>query len=510
MSLSSKTTIAKNTVFLYIRTLIVLFISLWTSRVILQSLGVEDFGIFNAVGGLVTMFSIITGSMSSAISRFITFEIGTGNIEKLRRVFSASIIVQLAFIGIVVIVAETLGFWFLNTQMTIPSERMVAANWVFQFTLLTFCFNLLAIPYHAEVIAHEHMTTYAYVSVADNVLRWMIAFLIYISPIDRLVFYSLLMTLLSVGVRVFYQIYCSRRFVECRKVSLKADKTLIVEMGKFAGWNMFGSASMTFRSQGISILLNIFFGPLLNAAYGIANQVDAAVMSFANNFTTAFTPSITKAYAEKKYSYMQSLVMQGARFSYYLLLIFVLPILFETETILNLWLKNVPDHAVSFVRLALVFSLVEILSSTLVRAVLATGNIKKYMLIVGSLSLSTIPIAYVFLKLGANPESTMVVAIVVLLVTLIVRMIIIQPMLEISFGTFTKLVLWPVAVVTFASAILPAVLYFTLTPNIMSFLLICALSVVSAAAASFFLGCTASERKGILSKVMSFIKKKAS
>lgn len=507
MALSSKETIAKNTVFLYIRTLIVLVISLWTSRVILDSLGVVDFGVFNAVGGLVTMFSILTGSMSSAISRFITFEIGTGNMEKLRKVFSASIIVQLTFIGIIVVVAETLGLWFLNTKMTIPPERMSAANWVFQFTLVTFCFNLLAIPYNAEVIAHEHMTTYAYVSVVDNTLRLAIAFLVYISPIDRLVFYSLLTTLLSVSVRIFYQIYCSHHFEECRKVSLKADKSLIVDMGKFAGWNMFGSASVTFRSQGISILLNMFFGPLLNAAYGIANQVDAAVMSFANNFTTAFTPSITKAYAEKQYSYMRSLVMQGARFSYYLLLIFVLPVLFETETILNLWLKNVPDHAVSFVRLVLVFSLIEILSSTLVRAVLATGNIKKYMLIVGSIALSTIPIAYVFLKLGANPESTMTVAIVVLVVTLIVRMIIIQSMLGISFWNFTKSVLWPVALVTLVSVSLPAMLYITLKQSVMSFFLICAVSVVSAGTASFFLGFTASERTVILAKAVCFIKK---
>ena len=391
MALSSKETVAKNTIFLYIRTLIVLFISLWTSRVILDSLGARDFGVFNAIGGLVTLFSVLTGSMASAISRFITFEIGTGDQDKLKRVFCASMIIQIVFVAIIVVLAETVGLWFLNTKMTIPADRMVAANWVFQFTLITFCFSLLATPYNAELIAHEHMTTYAYVSVVENVLRLVIAFLIYISPIDRLVFYSLLMTILAMGIRLFYQIYCTRNFAECSKIVWKADKSLIVEIGKFAGWNMFGSAAITFRTHGISILLNMFFGPLLNAAYGIANQVNAAVMSFTHNFTTAFSPSITKAYAEKNYSYMRSLVLQGARFSYYLLLIFVLPILFETEAVLNVWLTEVPDHAVSFVRLILVLSLIEVLSLTIVRAVHATGNIKKYQIIIGSIALSTIP-----------------------------------------------------------------------------------------------------------------------
>lgn len=508
MALSSKETIAKNTVLLYIRTLIVLFVSLWTSRVILLSLGAQDFGIFDAVGGLVAMFSILTGSMSSAISRFITFELGTGNIEKLKRVFSASIVVQMAFIAIIVLVAETIGLWFLNNKMTIPDDRMVAANWVFQFTVITFCFNLLAVPYNAELIAHEHMSTYAYVSVVDNVLRLVIAFLIYVSPIDRLIFYSALMTLLAIGVRVFYQLYCKHNFIECRDVKWKADKGLIVDMGKFAGWNMFGSAAVTFRTQGISILLNVFFGPLLNAAYGIANQVNSAVMAFTNNFTTAFTPSITKAYAEKEYSYMNSLVLQGARFSYYLLFIFVLPILFETETILTIWLKEVPDHAVAFVRLVLVFSLVEVLSGTIVRAVLATGDIKKYQIIIGSIALSTMPIAYIVLKLGGFAETTMYVSIIVAIITIIARLFIVKPMIGLSFLTFTKDVIWPVFLSTIVAFAAPLIVYVLMPKNLLSFMTVCGISVVSAGASCFFLGCTISERTTIYSKLTGFIKRK--
>lgn len=508
MALSSKETIAKNTVLLYVRTLIVLFVSLWASRVILLSLGAQDFGIFDAVGGLVAMFSILTGSMSSAISRFITFELGTGNIEKLKRVFSASILVQIAFIVIIVLVAETVGLWFLNNKMTIPDDRMVAANWVFQFTVIIFCFNLLAVPYNAELIAHEHMSTYAYVSVVDNVLRLVIAILIYTSPIDRLIFYSALMTLLAIGVRVFYQFYCKNYFVECRDIKWKADKGLIADMGKFAGWNMFGSAAVTFRTQGISILLNVFFGPLVNAAYGIANQVNSAVMAFTNNFTTAFTPSITKAYAEKEYSYMSSLVLQGARFSYYLLLIFVLPILFETETILTIWLKEVPEHAVAFVRLVLIYSLVEVLSGTIVRAVLATGDIKKYQIIIGSIALSTMPIAYLVLKLGGFAETTMYVSIIVAVVTIIARLFIVKPMIGLSFTTFTKEVIWPVTLSTIVAFAAPLLAYWLMPISLLSFIVICGISVISACASCFFLGCTISERTIIYSKLKSFIKRK--
>lgn len=508
MSLSSKEAIAKNTVFLYIRTLIVLFVSLWTLRVILLSLGAQDFGIFDAVGGLVAMFSILTGSMSSAISRFITFELGTGNIEKLKRVFSTSIIVQIAFIALIVLVAETVGLWFLNNKMIIPEDRVEAANWVFQFTVITFCFNLLAVPYNAELIAHEHMSTYAYVSVVDNVLRLVIAFLIYVSPIDRLIFYSALMTLLAIGVRVFYQLYCKHSFVECRDVKWEVDKGLIVGMGKFAGWNMFGSAAVTFRTQGISMLLNVFFGPLLNTAYGIANQVNSAVMAFTNNFTTAFTPSITKAYAEKEYSYMNSLVLQGARFSYYLLFIFVLPVLFETETILTIWLKEVPDHAVAFVRLVLVFSLVEVLSSTIVRAVLATGDIKKYQVIVGSIALSTMPIAYLVLKLGGFAETTMYVSIIIAVITIIARLIIVKPMIGLSFTTFIRKVILPVIRSTIVAFVAPLAVYALMPKNLLSFIVVCFISVVSAGVSCFFLGCTTSERTTIYFKLKSFIKRK--
>ena len=507
MALSSKTTIAKNTVLLYIRTLIVLFISLWTSRVILQSLGAEDFGIFNAIGGLVTMFSILTGSMSHAISRFITFEIGTGDFDKLKRVFSASMIVQIAFIGVIVLVAETVGLWFLNTKMTIPSTRLTAANWVFQFTLITFCFNLLSIPYKSELIAHEHMKTYAHISVVENVLRLAIAFMIYISPFDRLVFYSALMTLLAIGIRVFYQLYCRHNFFECRGFKWKVEKELIFEMGKFAGWNMFGSAAVTFRTQGISIILNMFFGPLLNAAYGIANQVNSAVMSFTHDFTTAFTPSITKAYAENKIEYVKSLVLQGARFSYFLLLLFVLPILFETETILTIWLKNVPDHSVQFVRLILIFSLVEILSQTIIRAVLATGDIKRYQIIIGLVALSTIPIAYVFLRLGFDPESTMIVAIAVAIAALLIRMLIIRPMIGLSFWDFTRQVLIRVLIVTAVAVVPPSIVYILMPIGWFSFIVVSLTCVISTTVASLFIGCSISERKSLFAKAYSLIKR---
>lgn len=506
MSLSSKSTIAKNTMLLYVRTLFVLFISLWTSRVILESLGVEDFGIYNAVGGLVGMFSVLTGSMSTAISRYITFEIGKGNLEKLKKTFSTSVIIQLLFIAVIVLVAETVGLWFLNSKMVIPDERIVAANWVFQFTVITFCFSLLAVPYNSELIAHEHMNIYAFVSVVDTVCKLVIAFLIFVSPIDKLIFYSGLMALLSILVRAFYQIYCKNKFQECRQVIWKIDKESLLDMGKFAGWNMFGQAAYTCRSQGISILLNLFFGPLLNAAYGVANQVNNAVMSFTNNFTTAFAPSITKAYAEEKYSYMNGLILQGARYSYFLLLLFVLPITLETDMALSLWLKNVPDFAVPFVRLTLIYSLIEILSMTMIKGVAATGNIKKYQIIVGTCSLATIPVAYLFLKFGADAISTMWVSISIAIIALFARLIIVRSQLKIGVWTFLSEVIFKVLLVTIISSIFPIILHFVLQDSLLSSAVVVCISLLCSCLAIMYVGCSKHERASIINSGKNFLR----
>ena len=505
MALSSKKTIAKNTVLLYIRTFIVMIVALWTSRIILQSLGAVDYGVYSAVGGLVSMFSVLTGSMSAAISRYITFELGTGNEVRLKQVFGASVAVQLLFIAVIVLLGETIGLWFLNSKMTIPADRMVAANWVYQCTILIFCFNLLSVPYNAELIAHEHMGTYAYVSVADNVLRLCIAYLIFVSPIDRLIFYSVLMALLSIGVRIFYQLYCTVKFSECRSVSLKVHKSVFGGLANFAGWNMLGEISSICSNQGIGVVLNLFFGPLINAAYGVASQVNGAVNAFAGNFTTALSPSITKSYAVGDSAYVKDLVLKGAKYSYFLLFIIVLPLLIETEMVMNIWLKNVPEHTVVFVRLMLVYSLITIWSQTIIRAVQATGNIKRYQIIVSTVSLMSLPIAYIVLKLGCPPYTAIVSVVAIAVLTLFVRLFIVKPLIDVSFRDFVTVVLLRCVSVSVVASVLPIVLHISIGAGIVNSILVVLVCVLCSCLSIYGLGCSSTERRAVTDRIKTIV-----
>ena len=270
--------IAKNTLLLYIRMLFLMLVSLYTSRVILNALGVEDYGIYNVVGGVVTMFSMLSGSLSAAISRFITFELGTGDIEKLKKVFSASVTIQFGISLVFVVVAETIGIWFLNNKMEIPEGRLIAANWCLQFSIMTFVINLLCVPYNASIIAHEKMSAFAYISILDAVGKLVVAWCIALSPVDKLIFYGFLMALIAWIIQFIYSLYCKRHFVEC-SYKFIYDNDLLKQMFSFAGWNFFGAGSWQLMNQGVNLLLNIYFGVTLNAARGIATQVDHAVMN---------------------------------------------------------------------------------------------------------------------------------------------------------------------------------------------------------------------------------------
>lgn len=313
--------IAKNTLLLYFRMLFMMVVSLYTSRVILNALGVEDFGIYNVVGGVVAMFTVISGSLSAAISRFITYELGKGDQSKLNRIFSASVTIQLLLSLIIVVLIESVGVWFLNAKMTIPEDRMTAANWVLQFSIITFVINLISVPYNAAIIAHEKMSAFAYISILEALCKLAIAFLIMCSPIDKLIYYAVLMCIVAVIVRLTYGHYCKKHFSECTYHFLW-DKELLSKMFSFAGWQFFGTGSYMLMTQGVNILLNFFFGPVVNAARGIAVQVDGIIQQFVNNFTTAINPQITKSYAGDNKAYMFLLIYTGAKYSYFLVLFF--------------------------------------------------------------------------------------------------------------------------------------------------------------------------------------------
>ena len=384
--------IAKNTLLLYFRMIFMMAVSLYTSRVVLNTLGVEDFGIYNVIGGVVAMFSVISGGLSAAISRYITFELGQGNTAKLKSVFSSSVTIQIGLALLIFVLAEIGGVWFLNEKMNLPESRIGAANWVLQCSILTFMVNLISVPYNAAIIAHERMQAFAYISIIEVVLKLLIVYILVIFSFDKLKLYGILLLAVACVIRIAYGIYCKRNFKECT-YHFTFNKALLKEMMGFAGWNFIGAFAGVLRDQGVNIVINLFCGPVINAARAIAFQVNVAVNGFATNFMTAINPQITKSYASGDYLYMLTLVQSGARFSFYLLLLLSLPIIIETNTILTLWLKNVPEYTVIFVRLVLVFAMCEVLSGTQITALQATGNIRNYQIVVGSLQLLNLPIA---------------------------------------------------------------------------------------------------------------------
>lgn len=417
--------IVKNTMFLYVRMLLIMGVTLYTSRVVLEALGVEDFGIYNVVGGVVAMFSMLSGSLSTAISRFLSYELGTRNVERLKNIFSSAITIQLLIGGLVVLLAETVGFWFLNSKMFIPHERILAANYVFQFSLVTFLINLISVPYNAAIIAHEKMSAFAYISIVEAISKLSVAFLISIAPFDRLIFYAILMCVTALVIRLIYGCYCKRYFEECTYHFL-FDKPLLKQMFSFAGWNYIGSAAGLLKDQGVNVVINLFCGASVNAARGIAMQVNTAVTGFINNFIMALNPQITKSYAEGNKEYMNKLVFRGTRFSYYLLFCLSVPLLFNTEYILGLWLHTVPGYSVEFVRLVLILSLSDSLYRPLLTAHLATGHIKELQIIVGGLNMFILPLSYLALYYGYAPTSTFWISIIFSVIGLFARIYIYQ------------------------------------------------------------------------------------
>lgn len=485
-----------------------MLVSLYTSRVVLNVLGVEDFGIYNVVGGVVAMFAMLSGSLSAAITRFITYELGTGNQDNLRKIFSSAVTVQIGLAVLIVLLAEAVGVWFLNVKMNIPEARVNAANWVFQFSLLTFAINLISVPYNASIIAHERMSAFAYISILEAVGKLSIAFLIIVSPMDRLIFYALLMCVVALVVRFAYGVYCKRYFEECTYHFI-FDKELLKRMFSFAGWNFIGATSGVLRDQGGNVVINLFCGPAVNAARGIAFQVNAAIHGFVTNFMTALNPQITKSYAAGERDYMMILIFQGARLSFYMLLLLSLPVIINTHYILGLWLKIVPDHSVLFVQLVLVFAMSESISNPLITAMLATGKIRDYQLIVGGLQLMNLPVSYLLLRMGMFPEVVIVVAIVISQCCLVARLLLLRGMIGLSIRRYLVKVYVNVWAVTFVACI-PSLLLaamIQMEESILNFILLSLVAVFCTAIAIYYIGCNKAERHFVRDRICKIINK---
>lgn len=499
--------IAKNTMMLYCRMLFSMLVSLYTSRVVLNTLGVEDYGIYNVVGGFVAMFSLISSSLSSSVGRFLTFELGRGDMERLKRTFSTSLLIHVVLAIIIFVLMETIGVWFLNNKMTIPVERLYAANWVFQASILSFMLGLLSVPYNASIVSHERMSAFAYIGILDVILRLLIVLFIAYSSwhFDRLIVYALLLVAVGILMQSIYWRYCRKHFDECR-FKLSFDREYWKEMSSFACWNFIGCSALLLKNQGVNILLNLFYGLTLNAARGIAESVSTVVNSFVSNFTTALNPQITKSYAGGDTSYSISLVEQGARFSFYVLLFFVIPIVLETRVILNLWLGDYPVYTVRFVRLILVFSLIDSLAKTLITLQNATGKIKKYQLIVGGILLLNFPLSYICLYLGFSPESTYWVAIVVTMLCLIARLFIAKEYVGLCIKHFIHKVILNVLLVAVIASILPIFFHIIIPFGWIRFVFVGIVSVLSTVFTILFLGCCKSEREYIIQNVFNKVR----
>ena len=394
--------IAKNTLLLYGRLLLTLGVGLYTSRIILQTLGVQDYGVYNVVAGFVSMFSLLTGSLSNAISRFLTFTLGKRETQRLKVIFSSSVIIQIVLALVVAIITEIIGVWFLNSHLNIPENRIIAANWVFHLAVLSFIIALVGIPFNACIIAHEKMDVFAYIGILDVSLKLIIVFMLTVSPFDKLIVYAILLVIVSMVIQLVYGVYCKKHFEECRFRWI-FDKSLLKEMMGFAGWNLLGTASTVLNNQGVNIIINLFFGVTVNAARGITNQVEGIIKQFVTNFTTAINPQIVKSYAAGDYFYMNSLIRNGGKYSVCLMMLFTIPFLFETENILKIWLGTYPSYAPIFLRLALIGSVIDMSGNSLANAVWASGKIKTYYIYIGTLGLFAIPITYGLFKLGLPP-----------------------------------------------------------------------------------------------------------
>lgn len=395
--------IAKNTLLLYFRMLFMMAVSLFTSRITLAALGITDYGIYNVVGGMVAMFSILSGSLSVSISRFITIEVGKGDEEKLNSIFSTSVSIQLFMSVVICILAEAVGVWFLNNKMVLPFNRLFAAHCVLHLSILTFVVNLISVPYNAVIIAHEKMSAFAYISILEVVLKLVIVYMLYISSFDKLIVYSILLTCVAVIIRIVYGIYCKRHFSEAH-YRPNLNKGLLREMFGFIGWTFMGNGVVVLKDQGTNMLLNIFCGPAVNAARGVAMQVNSAVYSFVQNFMTAVNPQITKSYSTGAVDDMHKLIIRSAKFGFFILLILLMPVCANIDYILNLWLVEVPAHTANFIVLVLLYSLFDCYANPLITGVLAEGNIKSYEITLTFIYLGNFLISYVFLKLGYEPE----------------------------------------------------------------------------------------------------------
>jgi len=493
--------IAKNTLFLYFRSILTLGVGLYTSREVLAQLGVSDFGVYNVVGGVIVLFSFIQSAMNSATSRFFTFDLGKGDFEQLKKTFSLSIVIHIFTALLILILGETIGLWFLNTQLVIPEERMGAANFVYQFSVLSACVGILQVPYMVAITAHERMKVFAYAGIADAVFKLAVVLALGFAPFDKLEFYSVLLFGVFVVMNGFYYVYCRRNFKETR-FEWFWDKKMFMERMGFGGWTMLQGTSAIAALQGVNMLLNVFHGVIANAAYGIMTRVNDAVTQFFLNFMAAINPQIIKSYAKNDIEYLHSLIFRSIRFSFLLLSLFIIPLVLNMDFVLNLWLKQVPDFAIVFCQIRLLDHLFSYpLWSIFNIAIYATSKIKYFTIIDSILIVMNFVLCYVFFKLGFSPVTVPIVYISMNLVRIVAINLFARKLICFSTKKFCKKVLIRIFAIFSMSFPLPIWLYFSISNSITLFFATTFAFLFLFLPSSYLLGLENSEKSFLKNKI---------
>ncbi len=497
--------IAKNTLLLYFRMFFIMAISLYTSRIVLQALGVEDFGIYNVVGGVVSMLGFFNAAMSAATQRYLTFELGRKNYVRLNQIFSTCQVIY-AFLAIIfLILAETAGLWFLENKMTIPGNRMFAVHWVYQFSILSCMISLLSTPYNAAIIAHERMNIYAYIGIIEVFLKLAIVYLLLILPNDNLIMYGLLMMLTSLITALISCIYSYRKIRESHFV-FYWERKLFIQLLSYSWWNLFGSVAVLLKGQGLNVLLNMFFNPAVNASRGIAYQINGVINQFFSNFYTAVRPQITKYYAQGNLENMHKLVFQSSLIMYYLILLISLPIIIEAEGLIFLWLGQIPEYVVIFTQLIIVISAIDALSHPLMTSMQATGNIKAYQIVISSITILVVPISYLLLRNGASPIAVFTSSLFISCISHFIRLLFVRKMVRLSIRVYFRNVVSKIVYVTIFASLLPLILKAYLQHSIPNMFIICLICVCSTCATIWFLGLSRQDKN----MISSFIANKLS
>lgn len=500
--MNSTNKIARNTLLLSVRMVLVMLVSLYTVRAILEILGVTDFGIYNVVGGMVLLLNFLSKNMASATQRFFSYELGQeGN--NLKSIFQTNLTIYISLAILIALFCTTVGFWFLNTQMNIPENRMNAAVWVYICAIFSFVFRLLSIPYQAILISYEKMGLFAWLSIVEVICLLLIVFLLPIIPNDKLRNYGILVFIVNVIVSGLYALICQLRYKECQ-LGINTNIAQLKKILSFTGWSLYGGFAIVLRNNGTNILLNIFFGPVINAARGIAYQAHNAIYTFVTNFTVALTPQIVKNYASGQKQRMINLIFRGSRMCYYIMLLLTIPIMLQTSYIFTLWLKEVPYYTIFFTRLVLITAIIDSITIPLTSAIEATGKIVRYQLIIGSIQYSIIPISYLLLKNGEAPYTPMIVAIIVAIITFLLKIYLAGKSIQFSKLEYLKKVVFKITGVTVAAYSISLsfiLIYNTEQESFGNFVMISSVCFIATLFAIYTLGIDTTERDLVINKI---------